>query len=722
MNRRERRAAGAPGRAAPDPLLAAALLAHKEGRLDRAEALYRRVLAGRPGHGEALNLLGVLRLQAGRFAEARGLLADAVAAAPGNGAAHYNLAAACQALGLPEEAVRHYRRTTELQPDHQGAWNNLGLVLRELRRASDAAEAFRAALAVRPDGRVHTNLGVLRRAEGEPGRAAFHFRQALALLPGDADARIGLADALLASGEAAAALDEACRAVSASDRPEARAVFAAAVAAVPSVPDAEPVRTLLAHALREGWARPGTLARPACALAFARLGPGASLDVLAADPLLAALLPAAPVVDRGLEALLTRTRAVLLVRLSAGDDGFLSFACALAGQCFVNEYVWDLGTEEDAAVAVLSGRVAAALAAGSPVPPASLAVLAAYRPLHTLPGTDRLVGLDWPDPVVELVARQVVEPLAERASIREIPALTPVSDAVSAVVRAQYEENPYPHWTTAAAPAGPPATVEVWLAGLFPGRPVTLPDRAGVRDVLVAGCGTGQQPVEVARSLQDARVLAVDLSLASLAYARRKSVGIPGLEYAQADLLRLPGTGRRFDVVMASGVLHHLRDPGEGWRALLAVLRPGGVMQVGLYSERARRDVSAARALIAAEGLLPTPEGIRRCRQLMLAAADGSPFRRLSLSSDFASASGCRDLLFHVQEHLLSLPWIAGFVEANGLEFLGFDVPAAVQRAFRARFPGDPGATDLRNWDALEADAPDTFAAMYQFWVRLPER
>ena len=145
-------------------------------------------------------------------------------------------------------------------------------------------------------------------------------------------------------------------------------------------------------------------------------------------------------------------------------------------------------------------------------------------------------------------------------------------------------------------------------------------------------------------------------------------------------------------------------------------------MQVGLYSERARQDVVAARALIAAEGLQPTLDGIRRCRQLMLNAPDNTPLRRLAQSSDFASASGCRDLLFHVQEHRLTLPWIAGFMEAHGLEFLGFDLPAATRRAYRARFPDDPAATNLHNWDAFEQSAPDTFAGMYQFWAHRPAR
>jgi len=87
--------------------------------------------------------------------------------------------------------------------------------------------------------------------------------------------------------------------------------------------------------------------------------------------------------------------------------------------------------------------------------------------------------------------------------------------------------------------------------------------------------------------------LAVDLSISSLAYAKRKSrkLGLTTIEYAQADLLKLGSLGRSFDIIESSGVLHHLAAPWAGWRVLLSLLRPGGFMRLGFYSEVARRDI-----------------------------------------------------------------------------------------------------------------------------------
>ena len=105
-----------------------------------------------------------------------------------------------------------------------------------------------------------------------------------------------------------------------------------------------------------------------------------------------------------------------------------------------------------------------------------------------------------------------------------------------------------------------------------------------------------------------------------MCYAKRKTPAdlASRIDYAQADILKLGSIDRSFDVIDASGVLHHMADPLEGWRILLSLLRPGGLMHLGFYSEAGRSDVVAARAFIAERGFGSTPDDIRRCRQELL--------------------------------------------------------------------------------------------------------
>ena len=239
-------------------------------------------------------------------------------------------------------------------------------------------------------------------------------------------------------------------------------------------------------------------------------------------------------------------------------------------------------------------------------------------------------------------------------------------------------------------------------------------------EVLIAGCGTGQHSIGTSQSIKGARILAVDLSMASLAYAKRKTIelDIEFIEYAQADLLKLASLGRTFDVIESSGVLHHLENPFEGWEVLLSLLRPHGLMRLGFYSELARRDIVRVRNLISKEGIGSTSKEIREYRQYLLELKDSEDYGFAISSSDFFSTSTCRDLLFHVQEHRMNLKILADFFEDHGLNFLGFEIDSSVIRSYKNRFSNDPSMTNLNQWQIYEEENPNTFRGMYQFWIQ----
>ena len=100
--------------------------------------------------------------------------------------------------------------------------------------------------------------------------------------------------------------------------------------------------------------------------------------------------------------------------------------------------------------------------------------------------------------------------------------------------------------------------------------------------------------------------------------------------------------------------------------------------------------------------------------------APGTPQRIIAGTSDFFSTSECRDLLFHVQEHNLSLPQIADFIGANALTFLGFEGCATGYQRYAQLFPDDPAMADLARWARIESENPRLFFNMYQFWIQKP--
>jgi ubiquinone/menaquinone biosynthesis C-methylase UbiE len=325
----------------------------------------------------------------------------------------------------------------------------------------------------------------------------------------------------------------------------------------------------------------------------------------------------------------------------------------------------------------------------------------------------------WPAAIARLLDQQVREPLKERELEPSIPRLTPIEDRISRLVQKQYDENPYPRWIKTLETGRWHKQIDEYVRAMFPLAPV---NRLGKNklDILIVGAGTGRQAIEVARQFSRSRVLAVDLSRTALAYAKRKSdeLGVNNIEYGQANILEIDALKRRFDVIYAAGVLHHLVDPFAGWRRLLGILAPKGLMNIGLYSARAREDIVAAQRFLAEQGYKPTPDDIRRCRNEFERLPTESPLRRVMSFADFYSLSELRDLLFHVQEHSTNLPQIARFLIDNKLQFLGFTHTTHIRRRYHQRFPQDGAMIDLALWDRFEAENPRTFVSMYQFWVQ----
>ena len=368
----------------------------------------------------------------------------------------------------------------------------------------------------------------------------------------------------------------------------------------------------------------------------------------------------------------------------------------------------------------LQDSLLAALNSKANVPVLWLVAVAAYLPLHRAGANmESLLQRHWPRVVSELLNQQISEPLEEARLRPTIRAITPIDTAVSLAVREQYEENPFPRWVKSPGQLVP-RSVEEAMHILFP--TATLQGVAGDDgcDILVAGCGTGHHAIECAQRFRGARVLAIDLSLASLSYAKRKTreLDMRNIDYAQADILKVESIQREFDVIEAGGVLHHLEDPFAGWRALVSRLRPHGFMYVGLYSAVGRQRLIAARAFIAERGYRSTADDIRRFRQDLLASELAEPLRRYCRTMDFFNISGCRDLFFHVQEHRHDLAQIKAFLDDNGLDFLGFVLEPQELQRFYARFPGETVATNLDLWQIFEAENPDFFSSMYHMWLR----
>jgi SAM-dependent methyltransferase len=473
-----------------------------------------------------------------------------------------------------------------------------------------------------------------------------------------------------------------------------------------------PLRDALASGRRDGWL---AAARGLC---LARTAP------LLRDGLFLEVLRTGSFRNPEVERLLTALRRVLALEMPRPrleERALFEFALALMRQCQINEHVWAAGADEARRAEELRLSTGGLLD-GDPLAGQRLLLAALYLPFS------RLLG-DGIEPqrahrIRPRALRQVVElHLAEAADERErrarLPRLGAIAEASACKVAAQYEASPYPRWTSVGLIE--PTRMRRLLNHYFTAEEVAFLDAPC--DVLIAGCGTGQQAVQAALAYgPDARVLAIDLSAASLAYAARMAerFGARNLAFAQADLQELHAAGpefaERFQVIECTGVLHHLAEPFRAWRALLRCLSRDGCMFLGLYSAIARRSLTALRLDPAYPGPGCTDDALRAFRQGLLDRPADRAGGDLKSSRDFYAASNFRDLALHVSEHPVTLPDIARFLGDNGLDFRGFQLERGVFRRFQERFPGERWPGSLRCWAQFETQNPHIFSGMYNFW------
>ena len=192
----------------------AGLAHHQQGRLARAETLYRRALAKDPGHADALHLLGVVAYQCGRHGVALALIERALPALGELPDAHLNHGNALLAAGRSDAAAASFRRAIALRPDYGMAHNNLARALFALGDYPAALESARRATALIPDfAGAQVNLAAALFALDRHAEAEAPLRRALGLTPEHAGLYRDLAKALEKQGKLDEALDSCRRAV-----------------------------------------------------------------------------------------------------------------------------------------------------------------------------------------------------------------------------------------------------------------------------------------------------------------------------------------------------------------------------------------------------------------------------------------------------------------------------------------------------------------------------
>ena len=448
------------------------------------------------------------------------------------------------------------------------------------------------------------------------------------------------------------------------------------------------------------------------------------LENLAADPLLLKALERFYFCDPLMEKLLVTLRQSIFISSSARlsiDSQLLPLASALAWQTYLNESIWYQTEQEQK----LLGQLNTLLQRMISMPEISnqdlfpiLLLIFMYQPPQHSVFADQLnkEALAWPLAIGALIESALVMDQALKQHRQQLIHFGNSNDPVSQRVAQQYDHNPYPRWVDIGYSQR--SDYSQALRQLFPSKlnNVRLPHPT---HILVAGCGTGRHALRLARYFHNMQITAIDLSEQALAYASYKAqqYHINNVEFLHGDLLLSERLGQQYDVIECSGVLHHMQQPDAGLKAISQQLKPGGLLKIALYSRHARVRISQLREHLQ-DHIPSNADDIRLIREALLQGSLGEDWQGVISSADFYSLSACRDLLFHQQEHTFNCHELQQLIDGADLEFIGM-IPQGESEQLAQRLFNKPGhALTLAEWDQVEQQKPDLFAAMYQFYVR----
>jgi SAM-dependent methyltransferase len=196
------------------------------------------------------------------------------------------------------------------------------------------------------------------------------------------------------------------------------------------------------------------------------------------------------------------------------------------------------------------------------------------------------------------------------------------------------------------------------------------PYRAAL-DVLVAGCGTWQA-ARFAVTHPESRVVGIDVSPTSLEHSERlkRQYALANLELVRLPVEAATALSRNFDLVVCTGVLHHLADPEAGLRALRAVLRPDGALYLMLYARYGRAGIEMLRDYCRTLAVGTSERDIADLDALLAVLPRHHPAAAALLEArDSRDADALADALLNPRERSYSVPELFDALARTGWRF-----------------------------------------------------
>ncbi len=458
-------------------------------------------------------------------------------------------------------------------------------------------------------------------------------------------------------------------------------------------------------------------------------GTATNFDGIASSPLLLAALRHTLIKSEHLEKLIMALRHELLSHSSQRGQlskNYISLCQAIAQYGLRNEFILPATQAENDMVLVLENVIDSALSQFGCTAldlSGALLLMSMYQDWQGLNQYEKLMSFDtqnWPEETYSLKLWHDELQILNTYCFEQ---LTPIPNSRDHNVKKQYENFPYPRWQTLDYKKN--INYGVALRHEFPHAKLPRYLLEDNLSILIAGCGTGRHAINVAKYFNGVKVLAVDISQSSMAYAQHMALelGIENIDFKLADLTKLPALSKKFSIIECSGVLHHIRHYKKALSNLLVNLKPNGLIKISLYSERSREPINQVRELFKQDKIQTDRHKIQVTRHAVMQSDIILNKIGITSSDDFYSMSGTVDMLFHEYEKQHTPLTIKKLCGEFQITFLGFsNLTHKTKLDFKAFHGTKADFLNLTQWDEFEEATPHTFANMFQFYCQYQPR
>ena len=190
-------------------------------------------------------------------------------------------------------------------------------------------------------------------------------------------------------------------------------------------------------------------------------------------------------------------------------------------------------------------------------------------------------------------------------------------------------------------------------------------------EILIAGCGTNQAAV-FAYNNPGAHVTAIDISSSSLKHHQflKEKYGLKNLDLHRLPIEEIRTLGNDYDLIVSTGVLHHLADPNTGLQALAQCLRAGGVAAIMLYARYGRIGVEMLQGIFRDLNLQQDESSLEIARSAIALLPDDHPIRSyINIAPDLRYDAGLVDTFLHGRDRSYTVQDCLDLVASAGLEF-----------------------------------------------------